>query len=480
MSEGRPDPVGQTSAGPAAASTPQALSKRARLGLVLVGLLAVALLTTGLWKGPLTGAGSGNRSALASANAAESQSDGTGPAAAPAANNSPAANASALDALQPVFARGDELLLAAAPGTTSSADGRLLRIYGLIATSQARLALEEAAKLAQDMPNFGLAQLVYADLLTTLTTPTDEFAAVNQPLRSEAAERLRELVAEARARVVAAGHRPPAGSVPAQFVKLDPSVRHAIAVDVSKSRLYVFANTPAGLVLRRDYYSSVGKLGLAKRVEGDLRTPIGVYFGTGRISDARLRDPSLEDRYGAAAIALNYPNQYDQMKGRTGSGIWLHGVPTSLFSRAPLATDGCVAVSNPDMLELTQIVERQETPILIAEKIDWVSPQAAEQRRAEFMQTFAAWKAARSAVQRDTLAQFYAAGDGDRKRNGPTPASTPATIDGVSVVWWQDDREVVVVTYTETATSQQRPRLKRQYWLRSDGSWKVFFEGNLA
>ncbi len=479
MIDGRPDSVGQTSVDREASNSGTALSSRARLGLLAVGILAVALLTTGLWKSPLGGADGSSRSAMATANAAQGTESTESTALALAA--SPAANARALDALQPIFAKGDELL-ASASGTPSSADARLLRIYGLIATSQARLALEEAAKLAQDMPNFGLAQLVYADLLTTLTTPTDEFAAVNQPLRSEASERLRELVAEARARVIAAGHRPPTGSVPAQFVKLDRSVRHAIAVDVSKSRLYVFLNTPAGLVLRNDYYSSVGKLGLAKRVEGDLRTPIGVYFGTGRISDARLRDPSLEDRYGAAAIALNYPNQYDQMKGRTGSGIWLHGVPTSLFSRAPMATDGCVAVSNPDMMELTRIVERQETPILIAEKIEWVSQQAAEQRRSEFLQTFAAWKTARAAVQRDGLAQFYAGGDPDigraeRKRAGQ---STPATIDAVSVVWWEDDREVVVVTFTETSTSQLRPRLKRQYWLRNEGSWKVVFEGNLA
>ncbi len=163
----------------------------------------------------------------------------------------------------------------------------------------------------------------------------------------------------------------------------------------------------------------------------------------------------------------------------------------SLFSRAPLATDGCVAVSNPDMLELTQIVERQETPILIAEKIEWVSPQAAVQRRSEFLQTFAAWKSARSGKQREALQPFYAAGTtessgrSERKRSlvggaAPVMSQLPATIDAISVVWWRDDREVVVVTYTETTSAQLRPRLKRQYWLRNEGSWQVIFEGNLA
>ncbi len=466
------------SAGGAASTQDIAKSKKKKLALVVLGLLLAALLAFGVWQMPsIDGASGQQASALTAANAAQST---------PRAELSPAEvlaeNARSLDALQPVFSRGDELLVSAA-SSSSATDARLLRIYGLIATSQATQALDEAANLARDLPNFGLAQLVYADLLTSMTTPTDGFGAINQPMRAQANERLGELVAEARARVVAASHRPPASSIPLEFVRIDPTVRHAIAVDVSKSRLYVFENTAKGLVLKKDYYSSVGKLGLSKQVEGDQRTPIGLYFGTGRVSDAKLREPVLEDRYGVAAIVLNYPNQYDQFKGRTGSGIWLHGVATSQFSRAPLATDGCVAVSNPDMIDLTHIVERQETPILISEKIEWVSPQAAEQRRTAFMKTFDAWKAARTLVDADALQQFYAldadTGRADRRRQAITPAPK-AKIDGVSVVWWKDDREVVVVTYSETLAGQSRTRLKRQYWLQEEGSWKVIFEGSLA
>ncbi|WP_418314819.1 L,D-transpeptidase family protein [Piscinibacter sakaiensis] len=449
---------------------------RRKTTVLVVSALAVVLIACGIWQGQATdGAGDAPPVALATADTSST----TAPADVAEAASSPVLNAKRLDRLEPVVARGDELL-AATSSTYSTADARLLRIYGLIATSQAGEAIEEAARLARDMPNFGLAQLVYADLLKTTTNPAEGFGAVTQPLRAEAAERLRDLVSEARARVVAAGQRPPAAAVPAQFVRIDRNVRHAIAVDVSKSRLYVFENTDNGLVLRKDYYSSVGKLGLAKQVEGDLRTPIGVYFGTGRIADSRLRDPAVEDRYGDAAIALNYPNHYDQLKGRTGSGIWLHGVPTSMFSRPPLATDGCVAVSNPDMLELTRIVERQETPILIAEKIEWVEPAVAEQRRAGFMKTFDAWKAARMLANAEVLQQFYASDEDAGKPKRAPSFGRPATIDGVSVVWWRDDRDIVVVTYSENSSGQSRPRQKRQYWLQNEGHWKVVFEGNLG
>ena len=38
-------------------------------------------------------------------------------------------------------------------------------------------------------------------------------------------------------------------------------------------------------------------------------------------------------------------------KRRTGSGIWLHGTPPDQFARAPLATDGCLVLANPDLPE---------------------------------------------------------------------------------------------------------------------------------
>lgn len=488
MSETAADLTAPSAAAVDAEASAVALTRpaRRRHNAWALGLCGVVLLGLLLWRSPL-GLASAGGSALASANAAQ-EPHGAGIGA------SMLTTPTALPALTAAGANPTDLL--SAVGSTPTTDARLLRIYGLIATSQARPALEEARRLAADLPNFGLAQLVYADLLATQNAPTDEFGAVNQPLRAEASERLRELIAEARARVAAAARRPPPGAVPAQFVRLDPSVRHAVAVDVSKSRLYVFENTSDGLIIKRDYYSSVGKLGMAKQVEGDLRTPLGVYFVTGRIAEARLRAPSVRDLYGAAALALNYPNQYDQLKGRTGSGIWLHGVASALFSRAPLATDGCVALSNPDLLDLAHFIERQETPILIADQIEWVQPATALQRRASFMRTFDAWKSARSSADVDAQVKFYAndgrgvataaasdAARGERRRVGLGAATLPSAVtavEGVSVLSWKDDRDVVVVTFTESSPAYGRPRLKRQYWLEQAGTWQVIYEGSLG
>ena len=45
-----------------------------------------------------------------------------------------------------------------------------------------------------------------------------------------------------------------------------------------------------GLVLVADYYASVGKLGTEKVVEGDQRTPLGVYYITSRLDAKQLAD----------------------------------------------------------------------------------------------------------------------------------------------------------------------------------------------
>ena len=141
---------------------------------------------------------------------------------------------------------------------------------------------------------------------------------------------------------------------------------------------------------------------------------------------------------------------------------------------------------------MAHYIERQETPILIADRIEWVEPAAALERRASFMRTFDAWRAARRGNDSSAQARFYAADSrglvlnaseaprGERKRAASLPAAAGAEIDAVSVLAWKDDRDVVVVTFTESAPSSGRPRLKRQYWLENAGTWQVIYEGSLG
>lgn len=169
---------------------------------------------------------------------------------------------------------------AAVPG---EAEAHLIEVYQLVAKGQNRDALVKAEKLVRDYPHFQLAQLVYGDLLAARMRPLRSMGDVPEALRSSAAATLNELRDESLLRVNAQRERPPIGAIPSQFVALSLRNKHAIAIDTSRSRLYLFENRSTGLTLIADHYVSIGKSGIEKNAEGDSRTPLGIYFITSNL-----------------------------------------------------------------------------------------------------------------------------------------------------------------------------------------------------
>jgi L,D-transpeptidase YnhG len=365
------------------------------------------------------------------------------------------------------------------------AEARLIEVYTLIGKGQSREALGKAEKLTQDLPHFQLAQLVYGDLLAARSRPVAKLGDVPESLAKAAPAVLNELRDESLRRVRALRERPPAGMVPAQFLQLSQRTRHAIAVDASRSRLYLFANTPDGLSLVADYYISVGKAGTAKDVEGDQRTPLGVYYIT-----SNLDPKTLKDFYGSGALPINYPNVLDAKRGKTGSGIWLHGTPPNQFSRPPQATDGCVVLANPDLEHIIRTVEVRATPVLIAPQLRWVSPSASRTEAKPFEDALLAWRNAKTAGDVSQVLSFYTS---DFNSNGktltqwtPTLRSEMQKMQGrtiqlkdVSYLRWTDSADTMVATFGEVADGVRTGLTKRQYWIRQDNQWKIFYEGIL-
>ena len=368
----------------------------------------------------------------------------------------------------------------------SSADeARLLDVYGLLASGDNDGALAVAQQLVAQAPGFGLGQLVYGDLLNAQVNGEGGFADVPVRFAEQAHERLRELKAEARARVHAAAFAPPAGMVPAAFVSLAPDVAHAIAVDVTRSRVYVIKNTAQGPTLIREYYASIGKQGISKFSAGDQRTPLGVYFVTRQVPPT-----SLPARYGTRALVLNYPNPYDKLEGRGGDGIWLHGVPAIDYTRAPWATDGCVALGNAYMEELTGFIDFQNTPIVIAENLEWAAPADLRERHAAFLSTFDQWRSVRDAADASAQLAFYSTAIQVPEGSAASPAwqqrlresresrkgVRAAAIDRLSVVHWQEKETLMVVTFTEGEPNVASAKTRRQYWIREGQQWRIFYE----
>lgn len=377
------------------------------------------------------------------------------------------------------------------------AEARLIGIYQLISQGQHREALALADQLVNDHPNFQLAHLVHGDLLSLQARPVRQLGDVPETKALAASQQLSTLREESRRRLLALTERPPEGSIPSQFLTLASQSRHAIAIDASRSRLYLFENlnparsSPADdrqprLKLVGDFYISVGLSGIEKAVEGDKRTPLGVYYITSTLNPA-----DLPDLYGVGALPINYPNPLDVQRGKTGSGIWLHGTPSDQFVRAPQASDGCVVLSNPDLERLLRTVQIRTTPVVIAPQLQWVQPDALSSDRQQFESVLEAWRRSRSDGNLAELKGFYSSRFSNQGRDLAqwwprveielrSTGARELAIKDLSVLRWNDTDDTRVVTFGEVAAGQTRGVTKRQYWIRENDRWTIFFEGTIG
>ena len=377
----------------------------------------------------------------------------------------------------------------AAEATTEDSlalEAELIEIYKLLGQADHKGALSKAETLVKQHPNFQLGQLLYGDLLATRVRPVKVLGEFAPASSTETKVQVQDLREESDKRIDAIRDRPKSGLVPAQFVQLASKSKHAIAVDVSRSRLYLFENTTTGMRLVSDFYVSIGKAGSSKQVEGDLRTPLGAYFITGH-----LDKKSLADLYGSGALPLNYPNVLDQRRGKSGRGIWLHGTPAKQFARAPRATDGCVVASNPDIEKILRTIEPQATPIVIAPKLEWVDAKKRKAVYDDFQGNLQQWLSAKSAGKMDELLKNYAEDFSSQgkplatwkdnlKRDIVRAKGNGLQLNDLSLIRWTDSDDIMLVSFNESVAGTSSSQEKRQYWMRKGNKWRIIFEGAVS
>ena len=154
--------------------------------------------------------------------------------------------------------------------------------------------------------------------------------------------------------------------VPAWLLRLPEATPTVFVAETSESAFHRFDRTTNGVTRVRQDYMSVGQAGVGKQRTGDQRTPLGIYFVTEQLDTSRLHE-----KYGVTAFPLDYPNAWDRRLGRTGDGIWVHGVDANGGVRPPLDTDGCIALPNDRLRALEDLFTPNVTPVLIARELAW-------------------------------------------------------------------------------------------------------------
>ncbi|MDP1521535.1 MAG: L,D-transpeptidase family protein [Methylotenera sp.] len=342
-------------------------------------------------------------------------------------------------------------------------------------------ALNTVDELIHKIPNFKLAYLVRGDLLTAQAQHLQAFgnAGINKP------DAVKDLQAEARARIERYLSNENLDKLPKLLLAPSEQQSHIIVVDTDKSRLYLYKNNGGSLSYVADYYVTVGKNGVNKQVEGDKRTPIGVYF-----TKPKLTQP-LADMYGEGAYPLNYPNEWDSRYKRSGYGIWLHGTPSNTYSRPPNASDGCVVLTNQDIKTLAPILQAGNTPVIIANNLKWIDADSSESEKQSLQiainDWLKDWKSQNTPQYLSHYSQsFSASGINFQQWSNhkfSVQASKPKVeiaLSNVSMFAYPDEnRKVVVVNFTQDfkSPSLSNKMQKRQYWIQEGTSWKIIYEG---
>lgn len=370
-------------------------------------------------------------------------------------------------------------------------DSLLVKSLQEISQGNTKQALNTINQLINQVPNFKLAHLIRGDLLSSQGQALQAFGSpAPNATPSPSLERIEGLREEARTRIEHYFSTEVPPETPSLLAKMDDTQDHLIVVDTLKSRLFLYKKTEQGLKYAADYYVTIGKNGAGKNVEGDKRTPLGLYF-----AGKKIKQP-LDDFYGEGAYPLNYPNEIDQHQSRTGSGIWLHGTPSDTYSRPPRASDGCVVLSNPDLNALAPVLQHGNTPVIIVSSEDWqLAKNDQENIEASLMAEIEAWRKDWASQNTDAYLGHYSKqffySDGNLQRWADHKRSIQAgkpkvsvAIENVSMFGYPakleaDERQIVVVNFEQDfkSASLQNKMRKRQYWIYENKQWKILYEG---
>ncbi len=165
----------------------------------------------------------------------------------------------------------------------------------------------------------------------------------------------------------------------------EKSKAYALLVDKNIQRIY-FYDCSDGFKKIFNMQCSTGKRPGPKNLSGDQKTPEGVYFFTNEFADQEL-----SATYGLKAFPMDYPNFLDRAKGRNGHSIWMHGTDKQLKARN---SNGCVALQNSDLQKLSKYITLNRTPIIIREKLSYISDDLRKKAEKTVLHFLKAWETA--------------------------------------------------------------------------------------
>lgn len=376
---------------------------------------------------------------------------------------------------------------------SQSANERLiLQIIELVEDGDLIDATQKAKSLIEAAPNYALAQLLYADLLSLQITKnvenltSERSGAPTVDISAESFAPSPAILAiqqELSLRLKASSNIPPNNSIPKHIITIGNQYRQLLVADTKIGRIFIFdikqSQKSTTLDLRHSFFMTIGDQGAGKMIEGDKKTPLGIYQLLNRVPQNLITD-----LYGIGAIQTNYPNPVDRMLGKTGYGIWLHGTPSQVYVRYPLASDGCLVVSNDDMAIILKNTTPQRTLVIIDDGVEWVQiskNRAPNIKHPIYEKLSDSLTTSSGTPLHLSLSQLYEGGfkweyrllrliqtDKSIKKN--------YNIENISLIEWSKENPYAMIEFDFKLNSETKLYRVRQHWMQKEDGWKIVRE----
>jgi len=144
-------------------------------------------------------------------------------------------------------------------------------------------------------------------------------------------------------------------------------IANVFMFDKARNRMFLYApDGKGGLKKLADEYVVTGSMKGDKQVQGDGKTPNGIYRFI-----KKLQGAELDSRYGPVAFLIDFPNALDALHRKNGNGIWLHGYPVDVLRRPPQDTRGCFSISNNRLVEVANYVTLGRSWVIVGENLEF-------------------------------------------------------------------------------------------------------------
>jgi len=140
-----------------------------------------------------------------------------------------------------------------------------------------------------------------------------------------------------------------------------PGIDELVVVVDKKAFQTHLANYNDGrLDIKQTFRTTMGQVMGDKIIEGDKKTPEGIYDFT-----SFHQAPALKAKFGPRAIYVGYPNVMDKNGAKTGFDILIHGTDEPERLEKQFDSLGCVVLDNDNVKTIYDNVKLRETKVII-------------------------------------------------------------------------------------------------------------------